>query len=88
MLLIAITAQALAQLKLGVSTDNLLEPEKAFRLSARALDAPACASAPPSRRRRSLATHFQIEATRAVHQDADAHLLAIGLDLAEERRAG
>jgi len=30
---------AFAQLKLGASTDNLLEPEKAFRFSARALDA-------------------------------------------------
>ena len=30
---------ALAQLKLGGSTDNLLEPEKAFRFSARPLDA-------------------------------------------------
>ena len=32
-------AGAAAQLKLGASTDNLLEPEKAFRFSARALDA-------------------------------------------------
>ena len=32
---------ALAQLKLGASTDNLLEPEKAFRFSARALDSSA-----------------------------------------------
>ena len=32
---------AFAQLKLGGSTDNLLEPEKAFRFSARALDAGA-----------------------------------------------
>jgi thiol:disulfide interchange protein DsbD len=32
-------APAAAQLKLGGSTDNLLEPEKAFRFSARALDA-------------------------------------------------
>ena len=30
---------ATAQLKLGASTDNLLEPEKAFRFSARVLDA-------------------------------------------------
>jgi thiol:disulfide interchange protein DsbD len=34
-----LAAPALAQLKLGASTDNLLEPEKAFRFSARALDA-------------------------------------------------
>src|SRR6202165_718891 len=32
-------APAAAQLKLGGNTDNLLEPEKAFRFSARALDA-------------------------------------------------
>ena len=32
-------ASAAAQLKLGGSADNLLEPEKAFRFSARALDA-------------------------------------------------
>jgi thioredoxin:protein disulfide reductase len=31
-------APALAQLKLGLSTDDLLEPEKAFRFSARAAD--------------------------------------------------
>jgi thiol:disulfide interchange protein DsbD len=37
MLLVAVPAAA--QLKLGRSTDNLLEPEKAFRFSARALDA-------------------------------------------------
>jgi thiol:disulfide interchange protein DsbD len=36
-LLIALPAAA--QLKLGGSADNLLEPEKAFRFSARALDA-------------------------------------------------
>jgi len=34
-----LSAPALGQLKLGGSTDNLLEPEKAFRFSARALDA-------------------------------------------------
>ena len=34
-----LAAPAAAQLKLGASTDNLLEPEKAFRFSARALDA-------------------------------------------------
>ena len=33
-----LAAPALAQLKLGASTDNLLEPEKAFRFSARALE--------------------------------------------------
>jgi len=32
-------APAAAQLKLGGNTDNLLEPEKAFRFAARALDA-------------------------------------------------
>jgi thiol:disulfide interchange protein DsbD len=36
---LALAAPATAQLKLGGSTDNLLEPEKAFRFSARALDA-------------------------------------------------
>jgi thioredoxin:protein disulfide reductase len=36
---VLLSAPALAQLKLGGSTDNLLEPEKAFRFSARALDA-------------------------------------------------
>ncbi len=36
---ILLSAPALGQLKLGGSTDNLLEPEKAFRFSARALDA-------------------------------------------------
>ena len=35
----ALAAPAPAQLKLGGSADNLLEPEKAFRFSARALDA-------------------------------------------------
>jgi thiol:disulfide interchange protein DsbD len=34
-----IASPAAAQLKLGGSTDNLLEPEKAFRFSARSLDA-------------------------------------------------
>ncbi|MGA8050205.1 MAG: protein-disulfide reductase DsbD [Burkholderiales bacterium] len=34
-------APAFAQLKLGVSADDLLEPEKAFQFSARALDAKA-----------------------------------------------
>ena len=38
-LAILLSAPALGQLKLGGSTDNLLEPEKAFRFSARALDA-------------------------------------------------
>ena len=36
---ILLSAPALGQLKLGGSTDNLLEPEKAFRFSAQALDA-------------------------------------------------
>ena len=36
---LALATPATAQLKLGGSTDNLLEPEKAFRFSARALDA-------------------------------------------------
>ncbi|HEY1291140.1 MAG TPA: protein-disulfide reductase DsbD [Burkholderiales bacterium] len=36
---LALAAPAAAQLKLGGGTDNLLEPEKAFRFSARALDA-------------------------------------------------
>lgn len=36
---ILLSAPALGQLKLGGSTDNLLEPEKAFRFSARPLDA-------------------------------------------------
>jgi thioredoxin:protein disulfide reductase len=36
---VLLSAPALGQLKLGGSTDNLLEPEKAFRFSARALDA-------------------------------------------------
>ena len=35
---LALAAPAAAQLKLGGGTDNLLEPEKAFRFSARALD--------------------------------------------------
>ena len=35
----ALAAPAAAQLKLGGGADNLLEPEKAFRFSARALDA-------------------------------------------------
>ena len=39
LLLLALAAPAAAQLKLGGGTDNLLEPEKAFRFSARALDA-------------------------------------------------
>ena len=39
LLCLAVAAPALAQLKLGGSADNLLEPEKAFRFSARALDA-------------------------------------------------
>src|SRR5258708_12276828 len=34
-----LSAPAFGQLKLGGSTDNLLEPEKAFAFSARALDA-------------------------------------------------
>jgi thiol:disulfide interchange protein DsbD len=34
-----IAVPALAQLRLGASTDNLLEPEKAFRFSARGVDA-------------------------------------------------
>ncbi len=38
-LALAIAAPALGQLKLGGSADDLLEPEKAFRFSARALDA-------------------------------------------------
>jgi thioredoxin:protein disulfide reductase len=37
----ALAAPAFAQLKLGSNADNLLEPEKAFRFSARALDASA-----------------------------------------------
>ena len=36
---LALAAPAAAQLKLGGGADNLLEPEKAFRFSARALDA-------------------------------------------------
>jgi thiol:disulfide interchange protein DsbD len=36
---VAIAAPALGQLRLGGSADELLEPEKAFRFSARALDA-------------------------------------------------
>jgi thiol:disulfide interchange protein DsbD len=36
--LLLLCASAAAQLKLGASADNLLEPEKAFRFSARALD--------------------------------------------------
>ena len=39
LLAFALAAPAAAQLKLGGGTDNLLEPEKAFRFSARALDA-------------------------------------------------
>jgi thiol:disulfide interchange protein DsbD len=39
LLSLVVAAPAAAQLKLGVSADNLLEPEKAFRFSARALDA-------------------------------------------------
>ena len=39
LLVLALAAPAAAQLKLGASADNLLEPEKAFRFSARALDA-------------------------------------------------
>jgi len=38
-LALLVSAPAIAQLKLGGSTDNLLEPEKAFRFSAQALDA-------------------------------------------------
>jgi thiol:disulfide interchange protein DsbD len=36
---LALAAPAVAQLKLGAGADSLLEPEKAFRFSARALDA-------------------------------------------------
>ena len=39
LLSVAVAGPAAAQLKLGASADNLLEPEKAFRFSARALDA-------------------------------------------------
>jgi len=39
LLALALAAPVAAQLKLGGSADNLLEPEKAFRFSARALDA-------------------------------------------------
>src|SRR5678815_5188874 len=39
LLSLALAAPAAAQLKLGGGADNLLEPEKAFRFSARALDA-------------------------------------------------
>ena len=39
LLTLALALPAAAQLKLGGSADNLLEPEKAFRFSARALDA-------------------------------------------------
>jgi len=39
LLALALALPALAQLKLGGGTDNLLEPEKAFRFSARTLDA-------------------------------------------------
>jgi thiol:disulfide interchange protein DsbD len=39
LLALGLAASAAAQLKLGGSADNLLEPEKAFRFSARALDA-------------------------------------------------
>jgi len=39
LLAFALAAPAAAQLKLGGGSDNLLEPEKAFRFSARALDA-------------------------------------------------
>jgi thiol:disulfide interchange protein DsbD len=39
LLALAVAAPAAAQLKLGGGTDHLLEPEKAFRFSARALDA-------------------------------------------------
>ena len=38
-LAVAIAAPALGQLRLGGAADELLEPEKAFRFSARALDA-------------------------------------------------
>ena len=38
-MLLAAVAPAAAQLRLGGAADNLLEPEKAFRFSARALDA-------------------------------------------------
>ena len=40
-LALALVAPALGQLKLGGSADDLLEPEKAFRFSARVLDAAA-----------------------------------------------
>jgi thioredoxin:protein disulfide reductase len=39
LLVLAVALPAAAQLKLGGGADNLLEPEKAFRFSARALDA-------------------------------------------------
>jgi thiol:disulfide interchange protein DsbD len=39
LLALALAAPAAAQFKLGGNADNLLEPEKAFRFSARALDA-------------------------------------------------
>ena len=39
LLALGLAVPAAAQLKLGASADNLLEPEKAFRFSARALDA-------------------------------------------------
>ncbi len=39
LLSLVVAGSAAAQLKLGTSADNLLEPEKAFRFSARALDA-------------------------------------------------
>ncbi|OGA71783.1 MAG: thiol:disulfide interchange protein [Betaproteobacteria bacterium RIFCSPLOWO2_12_FULL_65_14] len=39
LMLLAAVAPAAAQLRLGGAADNLLEPEKAFRFSARALDA-------------------------------------------------
>ncbi|TAK88105.1 MAG: protein-disulfide reductase DsbD [Betaproteobacteria bacterium] len=39
LVLLSAAASALAQLRLGGSADDLLEPEKAFRFSARALDA-------------------------------------------------
>jgi thiol:disulfide interchange protein DsbD len=39
LVLLLLCAPAAAQLKLGGNTDNLLEPEKAFRFAARALDA-------------------------------------------------
>ena len=38
LILLILGAPALAQLKFGASTDNLLEPEKAFRFSASALE--------------------------------------------------